>query len=324
MKQTPRLRLARHLPLLLAAGLGLLLAGCQKPPPPLRVALNAWPPYEFLSLAQAKGFFREAGVEVKLSEFNSLSDARRAFEAGKVDGWAATQVEVLMARDNSPRDARIVQVLDFSDGADVILATRDIASVRDLRGKRVGVEVASVGVYVLGRALESAGLQLADVTPVAGDQATLAEKLRRGELAAVVSYAPESIRTLADGRFHALFSSQSLPGEVVDVLAFDQETLRQRPAQVAAFRQALARAFEFYGQQPAEACRIMGEREGLSAEEFQRALTDGIRLVAPADQSPYFQAGGALSKALEAAARHLRAVKLLSDRPAVTEALPPP
>ena len=152
---------------LLAAVLSLLLAGCGQPKsPPLRVGINAWPPYEFLFLAQEKGFFRDAGVDVKLVEFGSLSDARQAFENGKLDGWAATLVEVVMVHDGAMRKPRILRLLDFSDGADVIIAGKDTQSIRDLRGKRCGVEQASLGVFLLGRALESEGLHLTDVTLV--------------------------------------------------------------------------------------------------------------------------------------------------------------
>ena len=84
---------------LLVCGLALLalsLGSCSTErahPTPLRIGINAWPGYEFLYLAQEKGFFREAGVEVQLIEFNSLSDVRRSFERNQIDGFAGTMVE---------------------------------------------------------------------------------------------------------------------------------------------------------------------------------------------------------------------------------------
>ena len=309
---------------LLLAG-WLLGIGCSsKSDEPLRIGINAWPGYELIYLAQEKGFFRDAGVKVKLVEFGSLSDARRAYESSKIDGLTTTIVEVLMARDATPRDLRIVRLIDFSDGADVIIAGKNAQSLRDLRGKRIGVELASLGIFVLARALELEGLSLEDVRPISKGQQTMREALLAGELDATVAYPPESEATLRDPRFQVIFSTRKIPGEVVDVLAIDGDVLRQRPGQITAFLHAMDRAHEFLQQHADEACRIMGERQGLSGPEFKRLLYDGIRLVAPGEQSVYFGETGKLRAVIVGAARTLRDVKLISARPEVMDCLRQP
>jgi ABC-type nitrate/sulfonate/bicarbonate transport system substrate-binding protein len=67
------------------------LAGCGSNEKPLRLGLNAWPGYEFLHLAEVRGFYKQRGVDVQLVEFGSLSDARLALERDQVDGLQATQ-----------------------------------------------------------------------------------------------------------------------------------------------------------------------------------------------------------------------------------------
>jgi Integrase core domain/NMT1-like family len=114
--------LARRLSLFVAVAALLLNLGCApEKSTSLRVGINPWPGYEFLYLAQEKGVYREEGLEVRLVEFSSLSDARRAYERGQINAIAATVIEVLQARDNSSRSPQIVQVTDYSNGADVIL-----------------------------------------------------------------------------------------------------------------------------------------------------------------------------------------------------------
>lgn len=303
-------------------GLALMLLGCGSPDvPKLRIALNTWPAYELIYLAQEKGFFREAGVDVRLLEFGSLADARRAYEMGRADALATTIVEVLMARDDSPRDLRIVRLFDFSSGADMLVARAETASVADLRGKRVGVELASLGIYLLARALELEGLTLADVKPVSGDQQALREALLSQELEAVVTYGPDSVAILREPGFHVVFSSRQIPGEVADVLAVDADTLRQHPAQVQGLLHGLDRAFAYLQQQPEDATRLMADREGLAPQEFRQLLTDGMTLVAPAEQAPYLRAGGPLHKAVQDAARALRDVHLISSRPEVLDCI---
>jgi NitT/TauT family transport system substrate-binding protein len=71
----------------LAAAAAILgLASCTSYEPPLRIALIRWPPFEFLHLAQEKGYFAEEGVEVRLIEFVAVNDTQRAFEHDKIDG----------------------------------------------------------------------------------------------------------------------------------------------------------------------------------------------------------------------------------------------
>ena len=174
---------------LLAAVLSLLLAGCGQPKsPPLRVGINAWPPYEFLFLAQEKGFFRDAGVDVKLVEFGSLYDARQAFENGKLDGWAATLVEVVMVHDGAMRKPRILRLLDFSDGADVIIAGKDTQSIRDLRGKRVSLDEPGSGTLVDARLILSAyGLKEADLQASYLPAQRVSDSLKAGNIDAFFS-----------------------------------------------------------------------------------------------------------------------------------------
>ncbi|MGH8187799.1 MAG: ABC transporter substrate-binding protein, partial [Steroidobacteraceae bacterium] len=62
-----------------AAAAILGLASCAPYDPPLRIALIRWPPFEYMHLAQEKGFFAEEGVEVRLIEFVAVNDTQRAF-----------------------------------------------------------------------------------------------------------------------------------------------------------------------------------------------------------------------------------------------------
>ena len=297
-------------------------AGCgHQPQTQLRIGINAWPGYELIYLAQERGYFAAEGLEVKLIEFGSLSDARRAYETGKIDGLATTVVEVLMARDAVDRDLRVVRLFNFSDGADVIVAAPGVADARQLRGKKVGVELASLGIYVLSRALELNDLTLDDVVPLAKDQRTMSEELASGQLDAVVTYPPESASMLAKPGFHIVFSTKGIPGEVVDVLALDGSITRENPERVRALNRAVDRAYEFLKSHPTEACRIMGEREGRTGEEFRQLLSDGITLVSPVEQKSYFGEHGKLHPVVDHVARSLRKVKLISSRPEVADCL---
>ncbi len=285
----------------------LLVLLMRAPQEPLRIGLNAWPGYEFLYLAQQKGFYREAGVDVRLVEFSSLSDARRAYERGQIDGLGTTVVEVLQARSHPGRNLQIVYVVDYSDGADVILAKPTLTGKESLRGARVGLELGSLGIYVLVRALEEQGLTMQDITAISLDQLSMRRAYENGELDAMVTYPPVSIGMMKDGRAVPVYTTAKIPGEVVDVIAIDEKMVREHAVAVSKLLNAFRRAMEFAASNPAEANKIMAEREGITPEEFAVALSDGIRLVPASEQALYLGQGGKLSVVVDRTDRILRA-----------------
>lgn len=312
---------ARVLPL---AGVSMLLASCAGPePPPLRVGISAFPAYELAFLAQELGYFREAGVKVRLVEFGELSDTRRAYEMGKIDGLATTLVEVLIARDGSQRDLRVRSVIDYSAGADVIIGGARVKSMADLKGKRVGVEVGSLGHFMLVRGLAKAGLSPADVKLVSMSQTGMGAALSSGAVEAVVSYPPTAPDLLQDPVASVLFSSKEIPGEVVDVFAFDGDVIKRRPKEVNAFLLAVERAYATFKGRPQESCQIMGRREGVSAADFCTAIADGIVLISPQQQAQYLGAGLRLQRVVDGVAAVLAEAGVISARTEVADCLDP-
>lgn len=302
-----RTSLPRRFSLLVAVAALSLTFGCSpEESTSFRVGINPWPGYEFLYLAQEKGFFLEEGLEVRVVEFSSLSDTRRAYERGQINALGATVVEVLQIRDNCSRSPQIVQVVDYSNGADVILARPGITNGASLRGSRIGLELESLGVYVLARGLAQSGLSLADVQMASRDQLSMEDRFRSGRLDAIVTYPPTSTKLLRDTKANTIFSSAQIPGEVIDVIAVEADINTLRHGDVVKFLSAYHRAAAYTQQNPADAYRIMAEREGLTPEEFRAVLTGGIQLLTDSDQVDYFRPGGKLAAVIDTTDRVLR------------------
>lgn len=272
---------------LIAAAAIFGLASCSSYEPPLRIALIRWPPFEFLHLAQEKGYFADEGVEVRLIEFIAVSDTQRAFEHDKIDGGTFSLFQVLQNRDQLSRKMQVPLVIDFSDGADLLLARPEIADVRGLRGRRVGVTLSPLDIFFLTRALELHGMTLHDVSLVYVRTADMAEALRTGKVDAITAYPPNSTEVESAGIARSIFSSSRIPGEIVDVLALDEEVIRERPDDVAGLIRAFYRAVRYAQEHPQEAWQIMAERERVTPEEFRAALQTGITLVPLADQQKF-------------------------------------
>src|SRR5437870_10578595 len=204
------------------------LAGCAAHELPLRIGINAWPANEFLFLAQEKGCFAAQGVDVRLIEYSSLGDVRRAFDRGQIDGMSGTLVELLQSRDATRRAPRAFMVTDLSNGSDMILARGSVAAVSGMAGKRVAAEPESLGMFMLARALAREGMPFSAVAVVATDQTDMAKNLDSGWVDAAVTYPPVLFEIMQIPGTRTIFSSADIHGEVVDVVALAGDVLERR------------------------------------------------------------------------------------------------
>ena len=123
--------------------------------------------------------------------------------------------------------------------------------------------------FFLTRALEVNGMTLHDISLVYVGR-DMAEALRKGKVDAVAAYPPNSTEIENAGIARQIFSSSRIPGEIVDVLALDEEVVRERPDDVAGMIRAFYRAVRYAQEHPEEAWQIMSARERVTPEEFQR------------------------------------------------------
>ncbi len=284
------------------------LMSCSAPPdPPLRIGINPRPGYSFAYLARDLNYFADEGLAVKLLEFGSLTDQRRAFERGQLDGFFGTPIEVLLARTRSHRPPRIVLVSDFSQGGDVIFAAPEIRDVAALKGKRIGLEPDSVNLYVLSMALAASGLTIQDVTLVPSPENELNARLAERTIDAAVTYPPYSFELLSKQTVHAVFDSKSLADGIPDFLVIDAALVAQTPARLAAFKRAYWRAVDYAAQHPAQAHALLAPYLGVEAAEIARQLSSDIRLLGASDQMALLGGLETLPRILRAAADTLRA-----------------
>ncbi|MFA9459758.1 ABC transporter substrate-binding protein [Thiohalorhabdus methylotrophus] len=287
-----------------------VLGGCQKAEDPLRIGINPWPGYDYLYLAAQKGWFREAGVAVDLVEFTSLGDSRRAFERGQTDVLGGTVVELLLMSHHSERRPRAFYAVNWSRGADEILARAPIRSVRDLEGKRVGVEPASLDLLVLAVALERNGLPFSAVERVPMPQAEMPAALAKDRIQAAVTYPPASLDILQRVRSRSIFSTAEAPHTVLDLLITDVRILENRPEDLVRVVRTFQRALRYAEAHPDEAHGIMARREGLPPSGLRRLL-EGLEVLGLAEQKEIWAPGGPVPTNLARSAAILRAAHQL-------------
>lgn len=239
----------------------------------MRVGTNLWPGYEPLYLAQHLQYFDEQ--DIRLVEHSSASQVIRGFRNGLLDAAALTLDEVLLLKHRG-FDVDVVLVMDISLGGDVIIATPDIQNMASLKARKVGVENSALGAYMLGRALEMAGLMASDVRMVPLEVAEHEQAFVGKQVDAVVTFEPVRTRLLSQGG-KIIFDSSKIPGEIVDVLIIQHDYLEQNPQRVKQLLDDWFLALAYLNQQPIKASRMIAERMQLTDDEVL-ASYDGLKL----------------------------------------------
>jgi len=124
---------------------------------PLALGITTWIGNTPIYIAQEKGFFKDQGLDLKLQVFETVAAGFPAYLSGRLQGLAPVTSEAV-ALASQGADFRVVVVEDTSTGADVILARNSIGSIKDFKGKKIGVELGGIGHFFLLQILTQAGL----------------------------------------------------------------------------------------------------------------------------------------------------------------------
>ena len=251
-----------------------LVACTEQKADPLVVGTNIWPGYEPLYVARSAELWDNESI--KLVEFTSASEVLRAFRNNTLDVAALTLDEALLLIGDRT-DARIIMGTDFSAGGDAVIAQSEITNVSDLVGKKIGVESTALGAYMLARFLEKSSLSAADITPVYLQFNEHLEAFKSKKVDAVVTFDP--IRTeLLKLNGSVLFSTISIPKEVIDVLVTSEDVIRDKPEQLHALVKGWNQSIKLINNSPEQSLSLMMPRLGMSKDELEGALA-GIRLL---------------------------------------------
>ncbi|RYD48965.1 MAG: ABC transporter substrate-binding protein, partial [Verrucomicrobiaceae bacterium] len=145
-----------------SAALGLLALCGLANAEPLKIAYSDWPGWVAWEIGVQKGWFKEAGVDVEFMWFDYVP-SMDAYVAGKVDAVCMTNGDALVTGATGKPSVGIL-INDYSNGNDMIVAAPGISSLKDLKGKKVGIEEGFVEHLLLLTGLEKNGMALDDVT----------------------------------------------------------------------------------------------------------------------------------------------------------------
>ena len=182
---------------------------------------------------------------------------------------------------------------DYSNGNDMVIGKPGIDSIKDLKGKKIGVEVGFVSHLLLLNALEKNGMTEADVELVNAPTNETPQVLASGEVDAIVAWQPSSGQALdlVPGS-KPIYTSADEPGLIYDMLCVTPESLAARADDWKKVVKVWYRAVD-YLKDPAtreDAVKIMASRVGLEPAVYKSFL-DGTNILTREEANKYMVKG---------------------------------
>ena len=216
--------------------------------------------------------FLPDGLRVEVVPFESPSDGKNAVVSGSVDfGTFGIAASILSVAAHEP--LLVVGSMCNKGMAIVAGAASGIATIRDLKGRRVAIWPGSTQeVFALER-LRMEGMSVHDITPVRVSFSEMHAALARGDVDAYVGAEPAPSVSLSTGVGRIVeYPYSTAMGSLNMVIATHRDTAAQRPELVRALILLQRKASEFATAHPDEMTAMTVARLGQKRDAIALAL----------------------------------------------------
>ena len=263
---------------------------------PLRVALYSWVGITPIYIAQAEGFFADQGLSVEIISTDDLSATKTMLAQGDVDIVAATG-DMLPTYHAAAIKAKAFYAIDYSNGGDGIIVSKDIKNLEDLRGKTVYGESGWPPLNLLYFALEEAGIAIDSINyqEMKTDEAGVAFQAEKIQAAAL--YQPYLYEAIQREESHIILDSSDYEYVITDYVVATESTLIHKKEALKNFIAALDATHSFIEKNPQRSIDITAKQFRLDPSEVQAIFGD-IVFVSSADNRDIFM-GNNIKKTFE-------------------------
>jgi NitT/TauT family transport system substrate-binding protein len=224
------------------------------------------------------------GIDIEVVQINDYVESINQYSAGEFDACTMTNMDALTIPAAGGVDSTALVVGDFSNGNDgvVLKGKKELAAIK---GQTVNLVELSVSHYLLARGLDSVGLSESDLTVVNTSDADLVAAYTTDDVTAVTTWNPLLSEVVAMPNSYKVFDSSQIPGEIIDLLVINTETLAANPklgkALVGAWYEIMA-AMQGDSASAVAARTAMAQASGTDLAGFESQLASTQMFYTPA------------------------------------------
>jgi NitT/TauT family transport system substrate-binding protein len=249
-----------------------------------------WMPWGYLEESGIMDSWADKyGIDVEIVQINDYVESINQYTAGAFDGVSATNMDTLSIPAGSGMDTTALIVGDFSDGNDAVILKGE-GTLADLAGKPVNLVELSVSHYLLARALDSVDLGEPDLAGVVNtSDADMIAAFATDDVEAVVTWNPLVSTILEDPAATKLFDSSDIPGEIIDLMVVNTETLAANPDFGRALVGAWYEVMDLMAAGDEDVLTAMAEASGTDLAGYRAQLDSTEMFYDPADAVAFAQ-----------------------------------
>ena len=169
------------------------------------------------------------GIKINVVQLNDYIESINQYTAGQFDGCTMTNMDALTIPAAGGVDTTALILGSYSEGNDGVVVKGEHKTLNDLKGMKIYLPELSVSHYLLVRGLEKAGLLEKDVTVVNTSDADIVSAFATPSVQAAVAWNPQLSVIKGTPKTTEVFSSVQAPGELIDMMVVNTQTLHDNP-----------------------------------------------------------------------------------------------
>ena len=256
---------------------------------PLKIAYSDWPGWVAWEIAIKKDWFKEEGVDVEFEWYDYVA-SMDAYAAGQLDGVGMTNGDALVTGATGKPSVGIL-ITDYSNGNDMIVAKPGIESLKDLYGKKIGLEEGFVTHLLFLKGIEMNNLDASQITIVNTPTNETPQVLASGAVDAIAAWQPssgEALKLVSGSK--PIFTSADAPGIIYDIYYADPESVEKRRDDWKKVIKVWYRVVDFIRDEDNldEVLEILSSRVSITPEEYEPFL-DGTYILTGDEVKPIWE-----------------------------------
>jgi ABC-type nitrate/sulfonate/bicarbonate transport system substrate-binding protein len=256
----------------LLAGVGMAIAAASTAhAQQVNVASGVSPVFGAPFIADEKGFFKDAGLDVSIKTFQAGAAANEAFRSGGFQYLVTCDQPAMMMAASG--EASIISMFNQTQHMVWMLGHKDVKGPADLKGKKIGVFRKSASEFMLEQYLKSGGLTTKDVEMVHLAPFDQIPAVVKGDVAALSLWKPFDLKVFGLSKdFKILADTGSMGYTLYCGMLVNRKYGAANPGEVDKFMKAVKRATDYLVSNPKEANASIAKFVKLPVEEVEHVI----------------------------------------------------
>ncbi|MBQ6365583.1 MAG: ABC transporter substrate-binding protein [Oscillospiraceae bacterium] len=254
------------LALALVFSLAAASASAADSPKKMKIAFCTWAGYAPLFIAKENGYFADQGYDVEIVIIEDESTYGAAFVSNSIQALGQVLDRDIIQFDAGAPE-QYVCTMDASTGGDGLIATEEIKTMDDLKGKTVALDKSATSYFFFLQALADSSITEDQINIVEMGNDEAGEAFLAGRVDAAVTWEPALSNCSDREGGHILVSSAEYPKAIIDVLTVSSTFADKNPEVYDVLYTAWCQAVDYLNANFEEGCAIMAAGLDLETEE---------------------------------------------------------